>query len=112
MVKKAAKAYGIRNWIEGVCDQRLSVLLVDDVVGSGKTLTTQAGRLERLGLEVIGAFCVASCKRKVPFDMANDSLGIKPLKVEALFGPGDFSRLHVEYARKYGKEPQFCGTVI
>ena len=104
MIKKAAKSYGLQNWLEGVVDPDLPVLLVDDVVGSGKTMRAQYHRLESFGLKVMGCWAIASCK-------GAPILGGKH-NFEALFKPSDFARLHPEYTRKYGKEPQFLGTVI
>src|SRR5262245_39079463 len=57
--KKAKKSYGIGNWLEGVVDSATPVVLVDDVVGGGDTLITQAKRLSEFGLELVSAFCVA-----------------------------------------------------
>ena len=113
MIKKAATTYGLKNWLEGVVLPDMPVLLVDDVVGSGKTLTRRAQWLtcrgkEGAGLNVIGAFAIASCKQDEPTIDAGDRIH----KVETLFKPSDFARLHEEYVRKYNKQPEFHGTVV
>jgi orotate phosphoribosyltransferase len=107
--KKVKKTYGIGNWLEGVVDTRLPVLLVDDVAGGGQTLTTQARRLTEFGLELAGAFCVASCKHKPPLII---TLGERSIEVDTLLGPDDFTRTHAGYVAKYGRQPQFKGTVV
>jgi orotate phosphoribosyltransferase len=107
--KKAAKTYGIKNWLEGVVDARLPVVLVDDVAGGGNTITAQARRLSGFGLELAGAFCIASCKHKPPLTI---KVGDHSIEIESLFGPDDFTRSHQHYAAKYGRAPQFQGTVV
>jgi orotate phosphoribosyltransferase len=104
MIKKAAKSYGLGNRLEGIVDPELPVLLVDDVIGSGKTMRAQWHRLEEFGLKPMGCFAVAACK-----DAAH--LGQKH-NPHTLYKPSDFARLHTEYMRKYAREPQFMGTVI
>lgn len=104
--KKAAKTYGLRNWLEGVILE-LPVMLVDDVIGSKKTLTAQAKRLVEFGLALYSpAFCIASCKTKPPLTI--DDLGIS---IRALFGPDDFTVSHTGYVAKYRKPPRFEGSL-
>lgn len=107
--KKREKSYGLRNWLEGVVTDA-PVLLVDDVVGGKRTITAHAKRLRSFGLEVIGAFCVASCKHKLPLTIELDTDCTIP--VTALFGPDDFTRSYEVYTRKYRRPPQFKGTVV
>jgi orotate phosphoribosyltransferase len=109
MVKKAQKTYGIKNWLEGTVIDRLPVLLVDDVVGAKKTLTTQAGRLADFGLDVAEAFAVASCNLKPPLALKR---GERSIPISVLFCPHDFVKSHAGYLAKYGKPPQFHGTVV
>lgn len=98
MVKKAAKTYGLKNWIEGVADPALPVLLIEDVVGSGKTINAQEKRLTEFGFKIAGKWAIVACKANVP-------------NVGTLFDAGDFARLMPEYTRKYGQEPEFYGTI-
>ncbi len=99
MIKKAAKTYGLKNWLEGVVLPDVPVLLVDDVVGSGKTLVAQRDRLIEFGLKVCGMWCIAEVKSNT-------------LVPDTLYKPRDFARLHEEYVRKYGKQPEFHGTIV
>jgi orotate phosphoribosyltransferase len=105
-IKKAAKSYGIGNWLEGVVHQDMPVLLVDDVIGEGKTIGEQSERLRSFGLKVMGVFAVASCKRAVPFNF-----GDRNIPATALFGPDAFARTHERYVRKYGRQPIFQGVM-
>jgi orotate phosphoribosyltransferase len=105
-VKKAAKSYGIGNWLEGIVHADMPVLLVDDVIGEGKTIAEQSKRLRSFELKVIGVFAVASCKQAVPF-----KFGDADIAATALFGPDAFTRTHARYVRKYGRQPQFQGSL-
>jgi orotate phosphoribosyltransferase len=107
-IKKQHKSYGIKNWIEGMVNPDLPVLLVDDVVGGKGTLTAQAQRLREFGLDVIGAFCIASCKQQRPLSF---KLGDRSIEITVLYGPDSFARTHETYLAKYGKPPQFEGAL-
>ena len=109
-LKKAAKTYGLKNWIEGIALEKQPVLLVDDIVGSGKTLTKAAARIGLLGFELYPrAFAILSCKRKNPlsFDDIN-----RRIEIRVLFEPQDFCRSHQQYLARYNKPPQFQGSLI
>ncbi len=105
MVKKAAKTYGLKNWLEGVVLPDVPVLLVDDVVGSGKTISQQRCRLYEFGLKIAGTFAIAAVKQQDARMQLNNP-------IDTLYKPSDFARLHEEYVRKYGKQPEFRGTVV
>lgn len=107
--KKAAKEYGLRNWLEGVVVEDMPVLLVDDVIGGGRTLASNAKRLAEFGLELAGAFAIASCKRTAPLEI---EFGDHKLTAQALLGPDDFARTHEKYVARYKRQPQFQGTVV
>lgn len=108
VAKKAAKTYGLGNWLEGVVPD-LPVMLVDDVVGSKKTLTTQGERLRGFGLELYPeAFAVASCKLTPP--LALEVPG-QTITIETLLGPHDFTKPYERYTAKYGREPEFFGSL-
>jgi len=99
MIKKAAKTYGLRNWIEGVALPEVPVLLVDDVVGSGKTIKTQWKRLTDFGFKICGFWAVAGVKNAVA-------------DVEPLFNSSEFERFLLPYRAKYGIDPEFRGTIV
>jgi len=107
--KKQAKDYGIKNWLEGVVAKDVPVVLVDDVIGGQHTLIRNAQRLAEFGLELVGAFAIASCKLAPPLALA---LGGRKIEVQALLGPQDFARTHERYVAKYRRPPQFKGTVV
>jgi orotate phosphoribosyltransferase len=103
MVKKAAKSYGLQNWLEGPVDPELPVLLVDDIVGTGKTLHAKWEQLQGFGLNLVGCFAITTGDKR-------PILGEKH-NLRTVYKRSDFALLHGEYTRKYGKEPQFLGTV-
>jgi len=107
--KKKPKDYGIKNWLEGVVAKDVPVVLVDDVIGGQHTLNRNAKRLTEFGLELVGAFAIASCKRQPPLEL---ELGSRKIEVQALLGPQDFARTHDRYVAKYRRLPQFQGTVV
>jgi hypothetical protein len=86
MAKKAAKTYGLGNWLEGVVDPGLPIILIDDVVGSGKTMQTQGRRLLEFGLKIAGAWCIVACKtdKPVPMDIGGRVNADMPLRRERL----------------------------
>lgn len=108
--KKAAKTYGLRNWLEGIVLPTVPVVVVDDVIGGARTLTTTIARLRGFGLEIVGAFAVASCKRPPPLELALK--GGETVMARTLLGPQDFARTHERYVAAYKRQPQFKGTVV
>lgn len=110
VIKKQAKNYGLKNWLEGRVDPDLPVLLIDDVFGGGKTLTTQANRLAEFGLRLFPeAFCIASCKKRGPLAI---KVGEREIAVKTFFGPDDFTKSSSAYLAKYERAPQFHGTIV
>jgi hypothetical protein len=110
VIKKQAKTYGLKNWLEGVVAPDIPILLVDDIIGGGETLTTQATKLVELGLTLYPeAFCIAAVKKKGPIMI---KVGEQEIAVKTFYGPDDFARTYGGYVAKYGKEPQFQGTIV
>lgn len=110
-IKKKPKDFGIKNWLEGVVLPELPVLLVDDVVGRKRTMTTQAQRLVEMGLTLYPeAFCIATPKLDAGqhIEVAKEH----SLALKTLFKHGDFTPLWESYVRKYGKTPRFHGSML
>ena len=106
-LKKQPKDYGLKNWIEGMVDARRPVLLIDDVVGGGKTLRQAAERLRTFELEVVGAFAIAAVKQgPTSFKLAE-----REIPITTLLGPEMFAKSHEQYVAKYGRTPQFDGVL-
>jgi hypothetical protein len=109
-IKKAPKSYGLGNRIDGVIHD-LPIMLVDDVVGTKKTMTAQAKRIVEFGLALYSpAFCIASCKAPLPLRTGGEGPG-SGISIKALFGPDEFTISHAGYVAKYGKPPQFKGSL-
>lgn len=109
-IRKQAKTYGLKNWIEGRVIEDLPILALDDVVASCKTLETQAKRLSDMGFKLYPeAFSILSCKKAVPNDL---NVGDTKIPVKVFFGGDVFTRTWRRYVAKYGKDPIFYGTVV
>lgn len=110
-LKKAAKTYGLLNWIEGIVDPELPVLLVDDVSNAGSTLRNRAARLRSFGLNVLGAWTplIAKPDFKPPRTIKLDETQVVP--IDTLLEPHHIVRTHEQYAAKYGRPPQFHGVL-
>lgn len=108
--RKEAKKYGLKNWLEGCVFEDLPVLLVDDVIGAGDTLTAQAKRLTEFGLTLYPiAFAMVSCKND---NIPQIKLGNQVVDPVFLYGPGEFARTEGAYIARYGRQPRFGGTII
>lgn len=107
-LKKQPKDYGLKNWIEGMVDPRRPVLLIDDVVGHGRTLRQAAERLRSFELEVMGTFAIAAVKEVLP---ASFKLAEREVPITTLLGPEVFAKSHEQYVAKYGRTPQFDGVL-
>lgn len=109
-VKKLQKTYGLKNWCEGIILENVPVLLVDDVIGGLLTMRAQAKRLMSFGLELCGAFAIAACKpdRSPALEVEGKYL----FDVFTFFRPEDFTPKYARYVAKYGKQPQFHGSMV
>src|SRR4051812_29903623 len=58
LVRKERKAHGSRKLVEGKFDRSEPVILLDDSVSSGTSVTEGTARLEEAGLRVEGAACL------------------------------------------------------
>ena len=59
LVRKQRKAHGMQRWIEGPeVVEGTTVLVVDDVVTTGKSTVDAIGRMSESGLQVVGALAV------------------------------------------------------
>ena len=108
-VKKAAKTYGLLNWLEGIVIPDRPVILIDDVVGAGLTIRTQAKRLQSFGLELQGAWAIIAGSPAFP-PPRKLKLAHGDGAVDTLLNPGDIAWSHEAYVQKYGRQPQFQGV--
>lgn len=110
-IKKEQKTYGLKNWLEGVVIKDMPVLLIDDVVGAGLTLRTQAKRLAEFGLELAGAWCIIAGNPAFP-PPRKIRLPQRIFDVETFLNPNDVAWPHERYVAKYGKAPEFQGSTL
>ena len=108
-VKKAAKTYGLLNWLEGIVHKDVPVVLVDDVVGAGLTIRTHAKRLSGFGLELAAAWAIVAGNPAFP-PPRKIKFGQRESVVQTLLGPHDLNWTHEQYVAKYGRPPQFIGV--
>jgi orotate phosphoribosyltransferase len=105
ILRKEQKTYGLRNWLEGICDPSLPIMPVDDVLGYGKTLGDHAQRLKAAGLTLFPwAFVLCSIHRKSPSS-------VEGLAIDCLFNHSDFAQSFEAYEKKYHKSPCFSGSM-
>jgi orotate phosphoribosyltransferase len=103
-VKKKPKSYGLGNILEGIVDSTLDVVLVDDLIGKGTTLRRAIKVLRDAGLKVRFAFAVAAVQNWSP-----DT--IDGIPCHTLYRARDFARTWGAYVAKYGRRPQFAGSL-
>lgn len=108
-VKKAAKTYGLLNWLEGIVHKDVPVMLVDDVTGAGLTMRTHAKRLSGFGLELVGAWAVIAGNPAFP-PPRKIKFGQRDGVVQTLLGPHDLAWSHEQYVARYRRPPQFQGV--
>ena len=108
-MKKAAKTYGLLNWLEGIVHKDVPVVLVDDVVGAGLTIRTHAKRLSGFGLELAAAWAIVAGNPAFP-PPRKIKFGQRESVVQTLLGPHDLNWTHEQYVAKYGRPPQFIGV--
>ena len=83
-VRKEQKKYGLRNWIEGVCDRSREVVLVDDISNSKNTLMLARQVCVGYGLRVSHAVTIVN---KDGEQCVDDKSG---LRIDSLFTLDDF----------------------
>ncbi len=109
-MKKQAKAYGLKNWLEGIAYKELPVLPIDDVIGRAKTLSEETKRLADWGFTLHAeAFSILSCKAKRPITIKS---GEREISVTVLYAPEDFVFTPRHYFAKYGRRSQFRGVMV
>jgi len=58
VVRKSAKAHGTMQWIEGDVKKGDSVVIVDDVITTGKSTIEAISRAKEAGLEIVKVICL------------------------------------------------------
>lgn len=58
VVRKSAKSHGTMQWIEGKVKKGDRVVIVDDVITTGKSTIEAINRAEEAGLEIVKVICL------------------------------------------------------
>lgn len=109
-VRKKAKSYALHNWFEGIVDENLPVMVVDDSAGVGSTIRRAAQHVAEAGLKLYPeAYAVLRTKGSSRITIVvEDEL----YPITTSWVPTDFARSHDEYVTRYGREPFFHGIVV
>lgn len=99
-IRKTQKEYGLMNWIEGIPDPKLPVVLIDDISNSKTSLERARKVCEYSGLDVKGAYTIID--KKISTDV-NGRDGRSLLPVRSIFTLDDFQLTWRSY---YGPEDQ------
>ena len=76
-LRKETKTYGTKKLIDGVFSRGQKVVLVEDVVSTGKSIFESASKLEEAGLVISQIICVVS--------RTNEKLSYKTIPIEYLY---------------------------
>lgn len=76
-LRKETKTYGTKKLIDGVFSRGQKVVLVEDVVSTGKSIFESASKLEEEGLVISQIICVVS--------RTNEKLSYKTIPIEFLY---------------------------
>lgn len=101
IIRKSRKYHGLQNLIEGNINEQ-KIILVDDIINSGKTLLYQIKALEALGKKVDFFFVPVNFREKETYDKLSNS-GIKLI---SLFTLKDFG-LAMGYTREEPEQEGF-----
>ena len=98
LVRKAEKAHGTGQRIEGFRDQPARVVIVDDVCTTGTSTIQAIEAARKYGFEVIGVLCLV--EREEAGGRANVEKAAAPAKFVALFTANDVRADHVKNTPK------------
>ena len=94
------------------CPPDLPVLLVDDVVGAGRTLRRHAAAVAWVwSSALMGAWCIIAGNPKYPPPLKLEFGEKPPIVVDTLLRPDDIAWRYEGYVAKYGKHPRFEGVM-
>jgi len=98
LVRKAEKAHGTGQRIEGFRDKPAQVVIVDDVCTTGTSTIQAIEAARKYGFEVIGVLCLV--EREEAGGRANVEKAAAPAKFVALFTANDVRAEHVKNTPK------------
>ncbi len=106
LVRKAEKAHGTGQRIEGFRQKPARVVIVDDVCTTGASTIQAIEAAREHGFEVIGVMCLVD--RQESNGRANVERAASPAPFVALFTTGDLRAQHANRDAKSGVPPIFA----
>jgi orotate phosphoribosyltransferase len=100
LVRKADKAHGTAQRIEGFCEPGASVVIVDDVCTTGASTVAAIEAARVAGMKVVGVLCLV--EREEAGGRANVERVAHPAPFAAIFQAGE---IRAEYARQLQQAP-------
>ena len=91
-IRKEAKGHGLKKWIEGDVHEGDSVVIVDDVITTGKSTIDAIKRAREGGLTVVKAMVLVDREE----EEGKKNIENEGVEVEALFAVSDLIRFHKE----------------
>ena len=110
-VRPEPKAHGAGKQIEGRVLEKLPVVVVEDLISTGKSSLNAVEALEKKGIDVLDVFSIFSYDleiAKINFEKANKkfySLSDFSKLVECLNKNMDFSKSHLDKVNNWKKDP-------
>jgi orotate phosphoribosyltransferase len=89
-IRKEAKGHGLKKWIEGDVKEGDRVVIVDDVITTGRSTIDAIRRAREGGLMVVKAMVLVDREE----EEGKQNIERKGVKVEALFTVNDLMRFH------------------
>jgi len=85
IVRKEAKGYGTRGWVEGDIENINRAVVVDDVLTTGKSIIFAIDRLRNLGIEIARVLVLIDRE-----EGGRENIEAKGVGVTSLFNKSDF----------------------
>jgi len=95
LVRKAEKAHGTGQRVEGFREKAARVVIVDDVCTTGASTIQAIEAAREYGFEIVGVLCLV--EREEAGGRANVEAAAKPAPFVALFTANDVRAEHVKY---------------
>jgi orotate phosphoribosyltransferase len=106
LVRKAEKAHGTGQRIEGFRAKRARVVIVDDVCTTGASTIQAIEAAREFGFEIVGVLCLV--EREEAGGRANVEQAARPAPLVALFTAKDVRAEHLKQKQPSGAPPIFA----
>src|SRR5437868_3146182 len=104
LVRKAEKAHGTAQRIEGFRERGAKVVIVDDVCTTGASTLQAIEAAREAGFEIVGVMCLV--EREEAGGRANVEKAAAPAPFVALFTASDVRREHVKLKEAISTQPR------